>query len=469
MKYILVLLFVLLGSFPSKAKDPNVLFIAVDDLRPLLGAYGHEEVITPNIDKLAAGGTVFLNASCQFPVCGPSRASILTGMRPETTGIMDLKTKMRDIHPDVITLPQHFRNNGYVTAAAGKIFDPRCVDSRAKGDEISWTLPYNEGPKSDVPEIPATDNVTAVYDLPDEAFPDGRILKGGLEYLEKVAATGKPFFLAVGFKKPHLPFIAPKRFWDLYDPAEIQLEPYQEKARNNSGYGNWSSSETRGYGGVPKEGIIPDPIQRNMIHGYRACVSWVDHLVGKLLAELDSTGLRDNTIIVLWGDHGFHLGDHGIWGKHTTFEEAIRAPLMIIDPRIGKTVKTESPVEFTDVYPTLCELAGLPVPDQVQGISLVDCLTDEQAAPRTVNTAIHKAGGAYGYSVRNKRYRYIEWIDTNTAEIVGRDLFDFEKDPLGRENMAVNPEYKEVVSYLSAQLHANSTGWTLLERHLGKD
>ena len=205
-----------------------------------------------------------------------------------------------------------------------------------------------------------------------------------------------------------------------------------------------------------------------MIHGYRACVSWVDYLIGQLLNELDATGERENTLIVLWGDHGFHLGDHGIWGKHTTFEEAIRAPLMIIDPRINKAVKTEAPVEFTDVFPTLCVLAGLPVPDQVQGVSLVNCLTNEEATPRTISTAIHKAGGAYGYTVRSKRFRYIEWIDTKSAKIVGRDLFDFEKDPLGKENKAVNPEYKDVVDYLSAELHANSTGWTLLERHLGK-
>ena len=450
------------------ADPPNVLFIAVDDLRPLLGAYGDPDVKSPNLDKLADKGTVFLNAACQFPVCGPSRASILTGMRPETTGIMDLKTKMRDINPDVVTLPQHFKNNGYITAGTGMIFDPRCVDSRAQGDEISWTLPYNESPDSDVPQMPDTRNVTACYDLPDEAFPDGRVLKGGLEYLQQVADSDQPFFLAVGFKKPHLPFIAPKRFWDLYDPQSIELEKYQKPARNNSGYGNWSSGETRGYGGVPGEGIIPDDVQRNMIHGYRACVSWIDYLIGKLLHSLDATGKRDNTIIVLWGDHGFHLGDHGIWGKHTTFEEAIRAPLMIIDPRINRGIKTEAPVEFTDVYPTLCELAGLSIPKQVQGISLVECLSDASAMPRTISTAVHKAGGAYGYTVRSKRFRYIEWIDTKTAKVVGRDLFDFVKDPLGKENMAVNPEYKDIVDQLSAELHANSTGWVLLERHLGK-
>ena len=465
-RIILSLLFFACGHL--FADRPNVLFIAIDDMRPMLGAYGYEEIKSPNIDKLASQGTVFLNAACQFPVCGPSRASILTGLRPETTGIMDLKTKMRDINPDIVTLPQHFKNNGYTTASAGKIFDPRCVDSRAKGDEISWSLPYMEGPKSDVPPMPSSKYVTGNYDLPDEAFPDGRILKGGLEYLAKVAGKDEPFFLAVGFKKPHLPFIAPKRFWDMYDPDKIKLEEYQKPARNNSGYGNWSSGETRGYGGVPKEGIVPDDIQRNMIHGYRACVSWVDFLIGKLLAELDATGERDNTIIVLWGDHGFHLGDHGIWGKHTTFEEAIRAPLLIIDPRIGKSIKTEAPVEFTDVYPTLCELAGLPAPELTHGMSLVECLSDKSVTPRTISTAIHKAGGAYGYTVRSKRFRYIEWIDTKSAKLVGRDLFDFEKDPLGKENMAVNPEYKDVVEYLSSQLHENSTGWTLLERHLGK-
>lgn len=445
---------------------PNVLFIAVDDLKPMLGAYGYEEVQSPRIDKLADRGTVFLNAACQFPVCGPSRASILTGLRPETTGILDLKTKMRDVNPDVLTLPQHFKNNGYITAGVGKIFDPRCVDSRQQGDAPSWTFPYNEAPDSDVPMMPQDKRVTAAHDLPDEAFPDGRILKGGLERLREMSAAEEPFFLAVGFKKPHLPFVAPKRFWDRYDPATIELAAFQEEARDNSGYGYWNSNEVRSYDGVPDEGDIPEDVQRNMIHGYLACISWVDYLVGRLLDELDALDETGNTIIVLWGDHGFHLGDHGLWGKHTAFEEAVRAPLLIIDPRKGAKIVTQAPVEFTDVFPTLCELAGLSTPVQLQGVSLAACLESADAFPRVVSTAIYKSRGAYGYSVRSPRYRYIEWISTKSAKVVGRDLFDFEADPLGKENLADKKAYADVVEEMSAQLHASATGWEVLERSL---
>ncbi|MEX0321345.1 MAG: sulfatase [Puniceicoccaceae bacterium] len=464
-----LLLFLLGVACILNAERPNVLFIAIDDMKPLLNVYGYEHAKSPNIDKLADQGATFLNAACQFPVCGASRASILTGLRPETTGVMDLKTKMRDVNPDVLTIPQHFKNNGYVTAGVGKIFDPRCVDGRQTGDAISWTLPYMENPKSDVPEMPKSRQVALAYDLPDEAFPDGRILMGGIGRLREMSAMDQPFFLAVGFKKPHLPFIAPQRFWDQYDPSSIELAPFQEHAVGNSGYGYTTSGETRGYDGVPDEGDIPDDTQRLMIHGYLACVSWVDYLIGELLSELESLGEKDNTVIILWGDHGFHLGDHGQWGKHTPFEEAIRTPLILVDPRRGEgKIRTLAPVEFTDVFPTLCELAGLDVPDQLQGVSLAGCLDSAEHFPRPASTAIYKSKGALGYTVRTPRYRYIEWIDNKSAEVVGRDLFDFKKDPLGKYNHASNPEYVDVVDEMAAYLHADSEGWKLLERSLKK-
>lgn len=449
------------------AERPNVLFIAIDDMKPLLNVFGYEYVQSPNIDKLADQGTAFLNAACQFPVCGASRASILTGLRPETTGVMDLKTKMRDVNPDVLTIPQHFKNNGYLTAGVGKIFDPRCVDGRQTGDAVSWTFPYMENPKSSVPEMPKSRQVALAYDLPDEAFPDGRILKGGLDRMREMSAMDQPFFLAVGFKKPHLPFIAPQRFWDLYDPGQIELAPFQKHAVGNSGYGYTTSGETRGYEGVPGEGDIPEETQRFMIHGYLACVSWVDHLVGELLEELDALGEKENTVIILWGDHGFHLGDHGQWGKHTPFEEAIRTPLILVDPRKGKGgILTQAPAEFTDVFPTLCELAGLEVPKQLQGVSLVECLDSAEVFPRPASTAIYKSRDALGYTVRTPRFRYIEWINKKTAKVVGQDLFDFKNDPLGKRNHATNPEYADVVDEMAGYLHADANGWKLLEQSI---
>jgi arylsulfatase A-like enzyme len=458
----------LFGALASAvcAAPPNVLFIAVDDLRPLLGAYGHTEVHSPNIDRLAARGVTYLNAACQFPVCGPSRASLLTGRRPETTGILDLKTRMRDVHPDTLTLPQHFKNHGYTTVGMGKIFDPRCVDSRQQGDAPSWSIPYDENPASDVVPVEEDRAVTGAFDAPDEAFPDGRIGRRAVERLRELAGAKAPFFLAVGFRKPHLPFVAPQRFWDLYDPAKIRLAEFQAEAEGNSGYGYWNSNEIRGYEGVPADGAFPDALQVRLIHGYMACVSWVDELIGRLLGELDALGLRENTIIVLWGDHGFHLGEHGMWGKHTPFEEAIRSPLILVDPRTGRGHRTIAPVEFTDIFPTLCELAGLPRPDGLEGVSLVPTLTSETAFPRQAAIGIYRSKGALGYSVRTPRYRYIEWIAQGSAKVVGRDLFDFEIDPLGRRNWAADPDHAPALEELTRLLHADATGWKLLQRSL---
>lgn len=463
-------------SAANAPSQPNVLFIAYDDLKPLLGAYGCVQVKSPNIDRLAARGTVFLNAACQFPVCGPSRASIMTGLRPEATGVLDLKTKMRTVHPDIITLPQHFKRHGYATAGIGKIFDPRCVDSRQQGDAPSWTIPYAEHPKFGIAEVEEGKGdeeggkaAVGSFDAPDEAFPDGNIARHALAQLRELSAAKKPFFLAVGFKKPHLPFVAPKRYWDLYDRSKIDLASFQEKAKGNSGYGYWNSNEMRSYGNNPKQGRFPDELQRELIHGYLACVSWVDDLTGRLVDELDKLGLRENTIIVLWGDHGFHLGDHGLWGKHTPFEEAVRSPLLIIDPRAGgRAQRVVSPVDFIDVFPTLCDLAALPKPAQLQGVSLARNMTDASFAARRFSTAIYKSKGALGYSVRTGRYRYIEWIDQKSAQLVGRDLFDFKTDPEGRSNHADDPAAASVVKELSTALHADTAGWTLLQRHLAE-
>ena len=457
----------------DSAARPNILFIAYDDLKPLLGAYGAPLVQSPHIDALAARGALFLNAACQFPVCGPSRASLLTGQRPETTGVLDLKTKMRDVNPAVVTLPQHFKDHGYTTAGIGKIFDPRCVDSRQQGDAPSWSIPYAERPRFGVAEVEDAKGgedggkaATGNFDAPDEAFPDGNIARQAIGQLRQLAEAKQPFFLAVGFKKPHLPFVAPKRHWDRYDRAAIPLAPFQEQAEGNSGYGYWNSNEMRGYGDNPKTGRFPDDLQRELIHGYLACVSWVDELTGRLLAELDQLGLRDNTIIVLWGDHGFHLGDHGLWGKHTPFEQAIRSPLIIVDPRVGRAQRVASPVEFIDIFPTLCELSGLPSPAQLQGVSLAATLRDGSIAARHASTAIYKSRGAFGYSVRTERYRFIQWVETKNARAVGRDLFDLEQDPQGRRNLAEDPAYATVVREMAELLAANSRGWTLLERHL---
>ena len=447
-------------------KSPNVLFIAVDDMKPLIKSFGSVEVETPNIDRIGSMGTSFLNAQCQFPVCGPSRASIMTGLTPETTGVLDLKTRMRDITPDILTIPQHFRNHGYTTAGVGKIYDPRCVEGRQMDDPQSWSLPFAGVPHSDDDPEKGSEKLPAIMsvDAPDDNFSDVRIRMKGIELMNQLASEEKPFFLAVGFKKPHLPFVAPKRYFDKYPVSGIEVHPFQEKAEGNSGFGYWDSKEMRGYGGTPEKGKFPETLQKELIQGYQACVNYVDDQVGLLLDNLNRLGLAENTIIVFWGDHGFHLGDHGLWGKHTAFEQAARVPLLIASP--SQAIKGElskSPAAFLDVFPTLCDLANLPKPDHLQGKSLVPVLNDPKSSVRKGAITIYKSKGAYGYSYRTDRYRYIEWIGIKSSKVVGRDLFDYQTDPMEKKSLAGNPEYEELVAKLSHDLHHEEKGWVVLE------
>ncbi len=481
------------------AQKPNILFIALDDLKPMLGCFGDKEVLSPNIDRLAEGGTVFLNNACQQAICGPTRASLMTGTYPDTTRVYDLKTLMRDAKPDSLTLPEYFKQNGYETTGCGKIYDPRCVDKSFDGP--SWSQPflqnvpkkymakgyekdtggYNDPEvikqdqalnaylkskniakkdKDAVPEamqrFPLAKPVTECLDLPDNAYQDGALAACAIAQMESLAKGGKPFFLAVGFKKPHLPFVAPKKYWDLYDPAKIELAPFQKPPAGAPAIAFQDSLELRGnYSGIPLTGPIPDDVQRNMIHGYRACVSYVDAQIGKVLAKLDELGLAKNTIVVLWGDHGWHLGDHGMFCKHTNYEQAVRAPLLIsVGHGAGSMVrgaKTVSPSEFVDIFPTLCDLSGLPVPKSVEGLSLVPVLKNPEATVREASLAQYPRGKLMGYTLRDKRFRYVKWVEMDyqngaragLANAV--ELYDYEKDPLETVNLADHPEFKSVV------------------------
>jgi len=437
-------------------KKPNVLFIAIDDMKPLMGCYGDKTAITPNIDKIASESVVFLNNQCQWPVCGPSRASIMTGLRPEHTGVMNLKTKMRDVHPDILTIPQYFKENGYETVARGKIFDPRCVEGgRVTDDPRSWSMPY-ACPYGHVKfkNKPAF----AAPDVSDDALTDGLIGKEGVRLIGALANKEKPFFIAVGFKKPHLPFIAPKKYWDMYDESKMPVAKFQKPAAGVDPSHNYHDSpELRGYGGIPKTGPIPEDLQRKLLHGYYACSSYIDAQIGNLIAELKKQGVYDNTIICLWGDHGWHLGDHGMWGKHTTLEQAARAPLIIHSPGEKKGERTKSPTEFLDVFPTLCELAGFPIPKQLEGKSLVPIMKNPDATVKLGAITNFRRKG-FGYSFRGERYRYVEWINPKTKKIVARELYDYEKDPLETVDYSKNPEYKEIVERMAKELRETAKG-----------
>lgn len=490
----------------SADTKPNILLIAVDDLKPLLGCYGNPVVQSPNIDRLAAHGTTFLNAHCQQAVCGPSRASLLTGLRPDSTGIWDLKTKIRKVNPDVVTLPQHFKNNGYNAIGIGKIFDFRSVQGHEKDDPQSWSRPYELFPTNPDEqfgcvnpdyvaqtrnriqemknagtldwsklrvELGGTPAYEGTEDVPDEAYDDGRIAQRALELLDELTVVDEPFFLAVGFKKPHLPFIAPKKYWDLYNPSSFLPHPITEKPEGAPNYHHQPGWELRNgsYSGVPllkDPSPIPDETAVTLIHGYYACVSYVDAQIGKLLDRLQASGKAENTIIVFWGDHGFHLGDHGMWCKHTNYEQSTRSPMIIVDPRkgtAGRNNRSESLVEFVDFFPTLTGLAGLPMLDVLEGDDLTPILTKPETIIKEVAVSqfprTYEGREIMGYAYRSQRYRLIEWEDKRfrngeqNGPIIDIELYDYAADPMETRNLASDPAYAEVLAEIQALAEAH--------------
>lgn len=458
-------------------RQPNVLFIAVDDLRPELGCYGATKIISPHIDTLAASGMVFTRAYCQQAVCAPSRISLLTGMRPDTTGIYDLKTPLRTKHPDMMTIPRWFKQHGYRTISLGKIYhhgndDPEGWSEKPWHPERAWPgyavkeniemmneywRKRGKGGASKWPRGPAVE----AGDLPDESYADAETASKAIETLRRV--KDEPFFLAVGFSKPHLPFACPKRYWDLYPAGEIQLpsNPYPPKDVPQIALHNFG--ELRSYGGVPKDGPVSEAQARELIHGYYACVSFIDAQIGRILAELDQLGLRDNTVIVLWGDHGWHLLDQGLWCKHSNFEVATRAPLIFSYPkRIQAGLTTGALTEFVDVFPTLCDLARLDQPTGLEGVSLGPVFKNPQRPWKSAAFSQYPRGKrVMGYSMRSDRYRYTEWLGRKKNEAGKRyafdkELYDYENDPQGNVNLANRPEHQALVSTLSRALRA---GW----------
>ena len=438
------------------AKRSNVLFIAIDDLKPVLGCYGDSTVIAPNIDRLAASGTVFQTAHCQWPVCGPSRASLMTSLRPEAVGVMDLKTDMRKKNPDVLTLPQHFKNNGYATAGTGKIYDPRCVDNKKSLDAPSWSIPF-VGLKYGKIQFGSVKDVVLAPEVKDADLTDGQIRINGVKLLQQMSKSDQPFFVAVGFKKPHLPFVAPKKYWDMYDRDQFKLASHQSGIEKASGYTLHDSKEFRGYEGVPSKGLISESLQRESIHGYYACVSYVDAQVGLLLEELDKLGLTGSTHVVLWGDHGFHLGDHGMWGKHSTLEQATRVPLIVRPCGMTPVEKSSAPVEFTDLFPTLCELTGLPIPSEINGRSFAKLLIGEVDHVRNGALTVFKSKGSVGYSYRNNQHRLTLWVNKR-GKTVATELYDYDIDPMETINFATDPSYTETLTKLTQQLRSDAQG-----------
>ena len=452
----------------------NVLFIVVDDLRTQLGCYGMSWVISPNIDALAEHGLLFESAYCQQAVCAPSRSSVLSGCRPDTTGIYDLQTPLRRVLPDILTLPEHFKRNGYKTISIGKVYH------HAKDDLQGWSEePFQSSGDwkgrgyltDEALEAIALCDAEMVAqgstrrglgppfeaaDVPDDAYHDGKDALAAIEALRRVSHSDQPFFLALGFHKPHLPFNAPRRYWDLYDTSSLPLAANAFEPEGVTPYSLTNYGELRGYFGVPKQGDIQETLARKLIHGYCACVSYLDAQLGKVIQALKEFQLWDNTVIVLWGDHGWKLGEHNSWSKHTNFEIDTRAPLLIRSPSMNKKgTRTDALVEFVDMFPTLCELCGLDIPDHCEGTSFAPLLDNPNLPWKKAVFSQYPRGNVMGYAMRTDRYRYVEWLDLSTNEVRARELYDHAQDMQENVNI-VNRMQPELVQKLSQQLR---NGW----------
>lgn len=474
MRFFLSLASVLTLVGAVSAAPPNVLLIVADDLRTELGCYG-SAAKTPHLDALAQRGVRFDRAYCQQAVCNPSRSSFLCGLRPDTLRLWNNGTHFRETNPDVVTLPQSFRANGYTTRCVGKIFHN--WHTAEKGDRRSWSadefLHYaNHGDdrpqvKGELPENHATladwnygaTTITECRDVPDEAYYDGRVAAEAAKVLKEV--KDRPFFLAVGFWKPHAPFNAPKKYWDRYDRAAL---PKLDPARPKNGV-DIAFHDSREVLLLPPKTRTPTAEQAaEMRHGYFANISYLDEQAGKVLASLTELGLDRNTIIVFLGDHGYHIGEHTLWGKTSCFEYDARVPLIVSTPN-GRTGSTKSLSELVDLYPTLTDLCGLKTPNRLDGASLVPILKDPSKSVKTAAFTQHprpayfdrtpsKIPEAMGYSIRTATHRYTEWRAWKDGALIGAELYAHESDPTELTNLAGSPEHALELKTARDALHA---------------
>ncbi|MEX0678795.1 MAG: sulfatase [Pirellulales bacterium] len=458
------------GGIANCAQPPNVLFIAVDDLRVELGCYGDTIVKSPNIDRLAQSGTLFGRAYCQQAVCNPSRASLLTGLRPDTLRVWDLPTHFRQNRPDVVTLPQLFKQNGYHAQCIGKVFHNFRQDAY-KGDPASWSVPAEMHYANHSSDQAAVDGKippdrsgvpkTEMRDVPDGAYFDGRIAELAVEALGEL--KDRRFFLAVGFWKPHSPFNAPARYWDLYRRSDIEPPANPLPPRGVPAIAMHDSREIlRAFTDRPN-GRPTTSETLALRHGYYAATSYVDAQVGKVLAELDRLDLRKSTIIVFWSDHGYHLGEQALWAKTSNFELDARVPMIIAAPNHPGGQRTDALVELLDLYPTLADLCGLVAPKELEGKSLRPLVDDPRATVKNAAFTQHTRPAypsdeepleAMGYSMRTDLYRYAEWRDVADGRVIARELYDHRSDPAETVNLAGQSEHAATIEKLAAQMSA---------------
>jgi iduronate 2-sulfatase len=467
------------------ADKPNVLLVLVDDLKPALGCYGDAAAKTPNLDRLASRGMRFDLAYCNQAVCAPSRFTLMLGSHSTSTGLYDLGSRLRHRLPDAVTLPQYFAEHGYRTESLGKVFH---IGHGNEGDPESFSVPHFHDKVIEYLDPASTDGGKLTReeayftnqrlgeigklprgaamespDVADDAYADGRVANETLKRMQAAKTRrekdGTPFFITVGFARPHLPFSAPKKYWDLHDPAKLTMPAHEELSKYAPKVAGKRGGEITNYAPVPERpsAEFTDELKRKLIHGYYASTSYVDAQIGKVADELVRLGLDENTIVVLWGDHGFHLGDLGIWTKHTNYEQANRIPLLIVAPGVTKAGSaTKQLAESVDLFPTLAEIAGLPKPDvpqPIDGKSLVPVVKDPAARVR--DHAYHVfPKSKLGRAIRTERYRLVEWktIGGDDAEY---ELYDYEADPLERENLAAKqPDVVERLKKVLAEYPA---------------
>ncbi len=487
-----------LADSPRQPQRPNVLMIAIDDLRPLLGCYGDEHVQTPNIDRLARQSVLFERAYCQIAKCGPSRLSLLTGLRPDRTNVYDHRAsdlnRFRRNHAEHVSLPRCFTDAGYFTQSFGKVYHD--------GWDIAsdWSEPSQPGRDSEmlavadlqaIAKVPfaARSNIATVVrdrddcpafqspDVPDAGLFAGKMTTRVIQTLQ--GRHNKPFFLAVGYRRPHLPFVAPKKYFDLYDPQPSWLPTHRDPPRdapimahfNSDAYvgfakrvglempnppqttlqaSEWAGFELRSYQGVPYHGAINDELQLSLRQAYMACVSYVDAQIGRLLDELHRQKLDESTIVILWSDHGWHLGEHASWGKMTNYELDTRVPLLFSVSGV-QAAKTASIVELIDIYPTLCDLCELEQPSKLDGRSLVSTL--QNPTTKTTNPALSqftRFKKYMGRAIRTDRYRYVQWSKIKDGTVVARELYDHEVDPGETVNIAEQNEHRSQIAAFDA-------------------
>ncbi|MBX2876312.1 MAG: sulfatase [Saprospiraceae bacterium] len=511
-----LILFGITGCTESEEAEqrPNVLFISIDDLRPTLGVYGDSTAVTPHIDQLASEGMTFRQVFCQSAVCAPSRASLMTGVRPDSTRVWHLGDKFREINPQAVTMPQYFSRFGYHTVNIGKIFHNYMPDS------VSWDEPDMRPAQYLRPEWLGRDGETfyiseevqksqvikrdsllklrpiryadgwntgpawEAADVHDTLYYDGAQTELAKRTLNRLSKMEQPFFFGLGYFRPHLPFAVPKKYWDLYDPEEIPLAPNPALPEGAPIFTANSMYELRHYDGFGHIGHptssyrMSEDTARILKQGYYASVSYVDALLGDLIAHLKSLDLYENTIIVVWGDHGWKLGDHNSWGKMTNFNIDLQVPVIIRYPhQKNRGAQTFAMAELVDLFPSICELAGIQVPDYMQGLSLAPLLNDptlpwKQAAFSQFHRRprVSADGKRYmGYSMNTSEHHYIEWYtwdhQTGTkGNYVTTELYDRLNDPHETKNMATEPSHKDLINHLSQQL---AEGWSGAQDGIG--